>query len=120
MSVYKEFYSAADQILKASRRIWEDSADWGTPVKKGDATMTGPMAQILRYFDKTTDKREEFRYATGSSVSIYITVFNEWTGSMDEETWKITYTAVRNNKSMDGIISLEVVSIIKSEKYIDY
>lgn len=36
MSVYKEGYYAVSQILNNSKQIWNDSADFGAPYKKGD------------------------------------------------------------------------------------
>ena len=118
MSVYKEFYSAAHKIQAASKMIWNEAADWGVRVKKDDHNWK-LMQEIARYFDPETDKREEFRYATGTTVNIYITVFNEWNGSMDEEVWRMTYTSVRNNPNLDGFVTIDRVSVKKSKYFED-
>ncbi len=113
MSVYKEFYYAAQAIQQASRQVFMDAADWGVPVKKDDKYWNLSQ-EIKRYFDPETDKREVARYATGSSVNMFITVFNEMDGSYAEEIWRMNYTTVRENKFMDGILSIERVSRKKS------
>lgn len=118
MSVYKEFYAAAHRIQAASKTIWNEVADYGVRVKKGDA-MWKLAEQITKmYFSPDTDGRVVVKYSTGTTVTSYITVFNEWTGSMDEEVWKMEYVAVRNNPHFDGFLSIEKVSTKKS-KYSD-
>jgi hypothetical protein len=117
MSVYKEFYFAAHEIQRSSRQIWSDSIDFGVPVKKGDK-FWNLTQEIKRYFDPETDKREEIKYGTGTTVYMYITVFNEWNGSMDEEVWRMSYNSVRNNKDMDGIVCIDRISA-KKTKYSD-
>jgi hypothetical protein len=118
MSVYKEFYAAAHKIQAASKTIWHDSADFGVRVKKGDVMWK--LAELITqmYFMPALDRREVVKYSTGTTVTSYITVFNEWTGSMDEEVWKMEYVAVRNNPQFDGFLSIEKVST-KKTKYSD-
>jgi hypothetical protein len=119
MSVFKEFYSAAHEIQCASRQIWPDSIDFGVPVKKGDKFWKLTQ-EIKCYFNllAETDKREEIKYGTGTTVYMDITVFNEWNGSMDEEVWRMSYNSIRNNKHMDGIVSINRISS-KKTKYSD-
>jgi len=122
MSVFKEFYHGANVILKASRQVFPDSADYGVPVKKGDKYWNLSKQIADQYFSIECDKREEAKYGTGSSVNMYITTFNEWDGSMDEEVWLMSYTTARNNKDMDGILSIQCTKRCrnKASKYSDY
>jgi hypothetical protein len=116
MSVYKEFYFAANEIIKSSRQIWPDSADFGVPVRKGDK-MWNLSKSICDQYEP--DSRKVDAYSTGSTVTTVFSVYNEYDGSMAEEKWRMEYTTVRNDKNMDGILSIDCLSR-KPSKYSNY
>ena len=118
MSVYKEFYYALNELSTGAKQIWPDSADYGTPTKKGDRMWKAAQA-AARYFDPQTDKREVINYHTGTTVKLNITVYNEWDGSMAKEVWSLEYVTVRGRQDMDGFFTMTRLSR-KRTKNLDY
>ena len=103
MSVYKEGFYAVDLITKASRQIWNDSADFGAPTKKGD-NIWAWTKQLVEWYGVEGTKKVE-RYSTGTSVSQTVELMDEWnTGKTIR--YSVNFVTVSNNPNMDGIVYL--------------
>lgn len=103
MSVYKEGFHAVELIKKNSRKIWNDAADFGAPVKKGDEVWNWTK-QLVDWYGVEGSRKEE-RYATGVTVKNRVSLLNEWTDG-GEVMYEVTYVSVSNNKNLDGYVYL--------------
>lgn len=102
MSVYKEAVHAVNLIRSKSRQVWNDSADFGVPVKKGDDVWNQAKLLVDWYGVKGT--RNEHNYATGTTVSQKVSYMpNEHSSGRYVEV-EVVFVTVRNNKHMDGIV----------------
>lgn len=103
MSVYKEGFHAVELIKKNSRQIWNDAADFGAPVKKGDALWNWTK-QLIDWYGVENSRQQE-SYGTGTTVKHKVSLLNEWS-DMSEVMYEVTYVSVRNDKNMDGYVYL--------------
>jgi len=86
MSVYKEGFYAINEIKKSQIQIFNDSCDFGVPVRKGDRIWNLAKQLSDCYGDKNTRKANS--YSTGKSVDITVTVIDEWAVSDEIKTLK--------------------------------
>lgn len=86
MAVYREAFHIKAQIEKQSTQIFNDAADFGAPVKHGDYLWKATNQLASWYGDKET--RNEARYSTGRSVSIEVTMIDEWAVSDERKSYK--------------------------------
>jgi len=105
MSVYKEGFEAVRMIKKASRQVWPDSADYGVPVKKGDA-LWNMTKQLVNWYGVENTRVQE-NYLGGKSVSQEIELMDEW-NTGDIHRYTVCFVTVSNHKDMDGIVYLKL------------
>ena len=106
MSVYKEGYYAIKLITNNSKRIFDDAADYGCPVKKGDGIWMWVKQLVEWYRVRDVNTRVVTKYPTGTTVSEEVELIDEWNCG-NEERFKVTYTTTRGNDIMDGIVEVE-------------
>lgn len=85
MAVYREGYNIAELITKASVRIFNDAADYGAPVKKGDKLWNAAKQLADWYGEGETVVN---RYSTGRSADKKIILIDEWAVSDERKTLK--------------------------------
>ena len=113
MSVYKEGYKGVEAIKNASKRIYNDAADYGAPTKKGDKLWNLAKQLVADY--GVEGKRHLDHYCT---VTTQIELLDEWAYSDDErpnrniknytDTFTLTYTKCIMGQcaGYDGFLSI--------------
>ncbi len=88
MSVYKEGYHFLKEIKNNLTRIYDDAADMGVPVKKGDRFWNMAKQMADWYGVKETRKELLFEGIVDHSVSINVELMDEWAVSDGDKTAK--------------------------------
>jgi hypothetical protein len=111
MAVYKEGYSIVNSILRNSKQVYPDAADYGVLVKKGDSNWNGIKQLVEWYGVKGT--REETRYSTGSSVLHKVMLMDEWavsdgikTETQATEYYMVSYVTLKDKPGYDGLVTI--------------
>lgn len=101
MAVYREGFKILEEISKNSGRVFQDAADYGCKVKKGDYFFNC-IKQLLEFYgDEGT--RTESSYGTGVTISQKVTLIDEWAVSderktIEQATEHYTVTYVKSNR----------------------
>lgn len=100
MAVYREGYFLLEQIYKNTKQVFNDAADQGAPVKKGDQ-----LWNFLQYSVKAYELPET-RKVEGGILSVQIKLIDEWAVSDARKTvenatefYLIEYTPLKKWKS---------------------
>jgi len=116
MSVYKEFYHALGLIQSNSKRIWNDSCDFGCPVKVNDKTWNWAK-QLTEFYGIEATKQKRIIDTRNAEVSIIVSGMDEWAVSDEIKTveeatefYKITYFKAPKIKDADGFFTAEKIT----------
>jgi hypothetical protein len=118
MSIYKEGYNVLSQIDAASKRIFQDAADFGAPTMKGDALWVG-VGQLVHTYKTGGSKTLDERLVGGTKrIKVNIRLVDEWAAADDRksipeatEYYKVEYTMCGKGacQGYDGYITIEKI-----------
>ncbi len=106
MSVYKEGFHAIKLIQQNSKRIFNDAADYGALVKKGDELWNWTKQLVDSYGVKAS--KTVNRYETGASCSCIVKLMNEHTDGK-ERLFRVEFikSSARELKGYAGFVNIE-------------
>jgi len=104
MSVYKEGFHCKALLEKRAVKIFEDAADFGTPVKQGDNLWNAAHQLVTWYGDPET--RVENRYPSGCSVHQSVFLQSENSERPEAFYYLISYVSCTSGKckGYDGYV----------------
>ena len=119
MSVYKEGYHIIKELNQRSKRIWNDSCDYGVLTNKGDMVWN-MLKQLVEWYG-VKETRKEYRYGLKNElvdVEIVVELMDEW-NTHNIEPFKITFTSVQtkvDGVKWDGLIGVQALPVRAPEK----
>jgi len=111
MSVFKEGYHALELIQKQSKQIWPDACDFGAPVKE-HSELWNWVKQLCDWHGiKST--REITGEGKHKTVSIHVSLMDEWKPPYPTEFYKVTYNKCPGIPDADGFFEFYKVTDLK-------
>lgn len=95
MSLYKEFTHCVNQIVRGQKVLYNDAADFGTPIKKGDLNWNA-LKQLTEWYGKKELRKVE-KYSTGKTVSTVVSMINEHSNGRERE-FEVVYTTLSDKR----------------------
>ncbi len=116
MSVFKEGYHAVREIEQNSKQIWNDSADFGAPVKEG-SSLWNEIKTLTDWYGIKSTRGISVQDTNHKTVSIYVHLMDEWAVSDERKTeeeatefYQVTYNKCPDIKDHDGFVECHKVT----------
>jgi hypothetical protein len=103
MSVFKEGYHALELIHKSAKQIWPDACDFGTPVKE-NSVLWNSVKQLCDWHGIKSTRYASAPDKKHRTVSIYVSLMDEWTAPYPTEFFKVTYNKCPGIPDADGYL----------------
>lgn len=110
MSVYKEGWHAVNVLETRQRPVFDDAADYGVPVIKGDDNWNLTKQLVDWCGDKET--REVHRYMTGTTATVIVELIDEGDMNRGKITkFRVEFTSHKRTGRchFDGYVTIEKI-----------